>query len=183
MLYRPTFTKAIPSGAEIFARKGERFARWKDGRGRTRTAKVTKTRVGKDRLLFASPFWRFRYRDAAGVVRDIPTGCRDEVAAQGVANDLRRRAELVKAGTIKPAEDAAADHAKLPVDRHITVYLAHLQAKGVTDAHHKTTEQRLCRLASDCSYATLANLSVEPFEHWLVLRTGEGMSASAQWLP
>ena len=50
----------------------------------------------------------------------------------------------------------------------------------MTDTHHKTTEQRLRRLGDDCSYATLANLSVEPFEHWLVLRTGDGMSASAR---
>jgi len=63
---------------------------------------------------------------AASASRDIPTGCKDEVAAEGVANDRRRRAELVKAGTIKPAEDAVADHAKLPLNQHFTAYLAHV---------------------------------------------------------
>ncbi|MBU0716657.1 MAG: hypothetical protein KJ749_00275 [Planctomycetes bacterium] len=41
-VYRETYTKPLPSGAEVFTRKGERFARWTDRRGRKRAAKVTK---------------------------------------------------------------------------------------------------------------------------------------------
>ncbi len=37
-VYRNTFTKPLPDGEEISTRKGERFARWKDGRGKNRTA-------------------------------------------------------------------------------------------------------------------------------------------------
>src|SRR4051812_1709499 len=110
MLYRKSYTKALPIEAELFTRKGERFARYTDGRGRTKTAKVTTNEQGVDRLVFTSPYWRVRYRNGAGIECDLPTGCRDEVAAKGVAGGLQRRAELVKAGTIKPAEDAAADH-------------------------------------------------------------------------
>ena len=180
MLYRKTYTKPIPPGAELFTRKGEPLARYTDGRGRTKTAKVTTNEHGVDRLVLTSPYWRLRYRDGSGIECDVPTGCRDEVAAQGVAGGLQRRAEPVKAGTINTAEDAAADHAKLPLDQHFTAYLAHLQAKGVTDTHHKTAEQRLRRLADECNCANLAGLSAEPFERWLVLRTDEGMSASAR---
>lgn len=136
MLYRKTYTKPVPPGAELFTRKGQRYARYTDGRGRTRTAKVTTNEDGIDRLVFTSPFWRLRYRDGAGIERDVPTGCRDEVAAQSVANDLHRRAELVMAGTIKPAEDAAADHAKVALAEHVNAYLDHLRAKGVTDTRH-----------------------------------------------
>ena len=180
MLYRKTFTKAIPRGAELFTRKGERFARWSDGRGRTRTAKVTSNQHGVDRLVFTSPFWRLRYRNGDGVVCDVSTGCRDEVAAQGVANGLLRRTELVKAGTIKPAEDAAADHAKVPLDQHFTAYTAHLQAKGVTGGRRSDTESRLRRLSSECRFTALPNLRTEPVEKWLTLRSTEGMSAATR---
>ena len=44
-VYLKTFTKPLPAGAEIFVRKGERFARWKDRKGKARTAPLT---VGKD---------------------------------------------------------------------------------------------------------------------------------------
>ncbi len=30
-VYRKTYTKPLPAGAELLTRKGERFARWQDG--------------------------------------------------------------------------------------------------------------------------------------------------------
>ena len=42
---KKTFTKPVPIDAEMFIRKGIQFARWKDGKDKTRTAKVT---TGKD---------------------------------------------------------------------------------------------------------------------------------------
>jgi integrase len=180
MLYRPTFTKPIPPDAEFFTRNGERFARYTDGRGKPKKARVKTTDAGVDRLVFTSPYWRARYRNGSGNKCDVPTCCRDEVAARSVANDLERRAELVKAGTIKPAEDAAADYAKLPLDQHFTAFIAHLRAKAVTDAHRKTAEQRLRCLANACGYSHLGDLNPEPVERWLVLRTEGGMSASAR---
>jgi hypothetical protein len=73
-LYRPTQTKPIPPGAELFTRKGERLARFTDGKGRARTAEVTTTERGPDRLVFTSLYWRYRYRNGSGQLRDVPTG-------------------------------------------------------------------------------------------------------------
>jgi len=52
-LRRKTFTKPLPAGAELFTRKGETFAKWKDG-NKTKTAPVTtaagrEEKVGKKR--------------------------------------------------------------------------------------------------------------------------------------
>src|SRR4051812_43449638 len=110
----------------MFTRKGERFARWKDGKGRTRTAKVTTTQAGSERLSIESPFWRIRYRDGAGAMCDVPTGCRDEDAARSVMNDLIRRAELVRSNVISASENAAADHSDKPLTEHLDSYVAHL---------------------------------------------------------
>ncbi len=35
-LYRKTYTKPLPEGAELFTRRGQRFARWKDAKGNKR---------------------------------------------------------------------------------------------------------------------------------------------------
>ena len=35
-VFRKTFTKPLPEGAELFTRKGVRLARWKDARGKSR---------------------------------------------------------------------------------------------------------------------------------------------------
>ena len=37
-VYRKTYTKPLPATAEILTRKGERLARWKDSKGKTRPA-------------------------------------------------------------------------------------------------------------------------------------------------
>lgn len=180
MLYRKTFTKPLPADAELFERKGKTFARYTDARKKPRTAEVMTNEAGVQRLVFTSPYWRLRYRDGSGVVRDVPTRCRDEVAAQGVANDLLRRAELVKAGTIKPAEDAAADHQKTPIAEHFDSYIAHLRAKGVTPHRIGMVRAMLVRLATECNFRRLYDLWVPELEKWLVARQAEKMAAATR---
>ena len=46
-VYKKTYTKPVPPNAEVFSRKGEEFARWKDAKGRTRLAKVTIPQSGR----------------------------------------------------------------------------------------------------------------------------------------
>jgi len=179
-LYRPTQTKAIPPGAELFTRKGERLARFTDGRGRTRIATVTTTDSGADRLVLTSPYWRYRYRDGSGQLRDAPTGCKDQVAAQGVAKQLDRRAELVKAEVITPGENDAADHVVLPLSEHVDAYVAHLQAKGNAPRRIGMVRARLDKLMADCRFNRLTDLNVSALERWLVDRQAEGMSAATR---
>ena len=50
-VFKKTFTKPLPAGAETFVRKGERFARWKDRKGKTRTAPLTVGKDGSERIV------------------------------------------------------------------------------------------------------------------------------------
>jgi len=179
-VYRESYTKPLPPGAELFTRQGERFARWTDRHGHKRTAKVTTGRDGSDRIILACSTYIARYRDGSGVVRKVGTGCRTKDAAETILADLRGRAELVKAKVLTAAQDAAADHAAVPIAKHFDAYRDHLVAKGVTANHWKSTLARLRRLAADCRFGTLADLSAAPLDRWLVLRTAEGMSASTR---
>ena len=81
-VFRKQVTRPMPPGAEIIVRKGQRLARWKDRRGKTRTAPVTTGKAGAERIVTESPYFVAKYRDGAGKVCVEPTGCRDETAAR-----------------------------------------------------------------------------------------------------
>src|SRR5687768_2813812 len=94
-VFKKQTTRPLPAGAEIFVRKGERFARWKT-KGKTRTAAMTTGKDGADRIVTESSFYVAKYRDGSGVVRVEPTGCRDETSARQVLAGLERKAELIR---------------------------------------------------------------------------------------
>jgi integrase len=176
-VYKPTVTKPLPPGAETIVGKGRRFARWKDRTGKTRTAPLTEGKDGGDRIVIESSRYVAKYRDGAGVVQVVPTGCRDEQAARRVLGDLERRAELVRAGVMTAAESAVAEHQASPLAVHLAAFDEHDQAKGVTKIHREDTGRYLRRLAADCSFGALADLRREALERWLAQHTAEGMSA------
>ena len=81
---KATFTKAIPEGAELFTRKGQQFARWQPARGKARTAPVRMI-DGQPRIVITAKTYTAKYRDAAGIIQHVATGCRDEQAARSIA--------------------------------------------------------------------------------------------------
>jgi integrase len=176
-VFKKTVTRPLPPGAEIIVRKGERLARWKDRRGKARTAPLAVGKDGSERIVTESPYYVAKYRDCAGVVREVATGCRDETAARQVLADLERRAELVRSGVMTAAEAAVSDHQAAPLAEHLGAFDEHHQAKGVTKIHREDTGRYLRRLAGDCGFGTLADLRREALERWLAQRTAEGMSA------
>jgi integrase len=176
-VFRPTYTKPLPTGAEVFARKGERFARWKDGKGRARTAPLTTGEDGSDRLTIESDTFVAKYRDGSGLVKTVSTGCRDETAARSVLTELERRAVRVKSGLLTHAEDTAANHQAYPIAEHTAAYLTHLEAKGTTPEHRRNVEGQLDRVIGDCKFTLLSALNRSALERWLVTRGSEGMGA------
>ncbi len=179
-VYRKTATKPLPKDVELFTRKGQRFARWMDGRGRKRTALVTTGRDGSERIVIEAKTYTAKYRDGGRIVREVATGCRDRQAALSVLADLERRAELVKAGVMSTAEDTMADHQDTPLLRHLDAYGSHLAAKGVAETWINTTKQRFRKVATGCGFKRLAGLSGEALERWLVAQQDAGMSAGSR---
>ena len=103
-----TSTKSLPAGAEIFTRKAERFARWKDKRGHNRTAPLTTGRDGSDRIVIETGTYYAKFRDGAGIVKEVATGCRHGTRRHHKGGDpsewpedLRVREFPVPAGTLK----------------------------------------------------------------------------------
>ena len=175
-LRKKTSTKPVPRNAESFMRETERFVRWLNGRGRKKTAKLTTGRDGSDRIVIESGTWTAKYRAADGTIHEVATGCRDKQAAQSILNELERRAELVKANVMTAGESAIADHASTPLASHLTSYRDHRIAKGLSDVRIKNTDSRLKRLADECGFRRLADLSADGFTGWLRQQLDAGMS-------
>ncbi len=176
-VYRKTVTRPLSRDAEIFTRKGERFARWKDRKGKTRTAPITSGRDGSDRITVESPFFIAKYRDGAGVIVETSTGCRHEDAARKVLTDLERKAELIRSGVMSAAEAAIGRHQTAPLDDHIDSYLTHLESSGACPEHRSERRRQLRCIARECGFSALADLDRAPLETWLVQQSRNGMSA------
>lgn len=138
-LLRKTYTKALPENAALAKQKNGTVAKWVDGRGKTRTARLTVLKDGTSRLCFESPVWFARYRDADGRVVEVSTGCRDKAAAQCLLNEYTTREEKIRAGIVSSTEAAAMDYAHVPLSRHLDDCLASLRARGV---HPNTVKGR-----------------------------------------
>ena len=88
-LFKKTVTRPLPPGAEIITREGERLARWRDGKGKLRTAPVTTGQNGAERIRDTSGTYVARFRDGNGLVVEVSTGCRDKISSESVLADLK----------------------------------------------------------------------------------------------
>ncbi len=167
-VYRETYTKPLPPDAELFTRKGERFARFKDAKGRSRTEAVTTGAEGTDRLLIVAGTYTAKYRDGSGLIRKVATGCRDKTAAESVLKGLEIRSDKVRSGLRTQAEDTIVDRQRLPIESHLALYDAHLEATGASTNYRKNTMSQLRRLMRECEFRSLVDFDCQRVERWLV---------------
>jgi hypothetical protein len=105
-LRRIPYPKPIPAGAKVFTRKGKRFARWQDSKGKRREAPVNEDGT---RIQLLSRKWYGEYKDADGIEQCVALAT-DRTAAELMLADLVRKAELKQASVSDPYEE----HSKRP---------------------------------------------------------------------
>ena len=179
-LRKKTATKPLPPDAELFRKKGVQFARWVNGTGKKKSARLTTGKDGSNRIVVESGKWLAKYRDGSGVIREVSTGCKDKGAAQTMLTALERRAELVRSGVVSSSEDAISDHAAIPIAEHFNAYHEHRVTQELNEARIKTTKSRLKRLAEECRFRRLSDLSGEALTRWLGQQLAVGMGAGTR---
>jgi len=175
-IYRKTYRKDLPDGAEIRHRRGKAIAHWTDGNGRKRTADLS---ADGQKILIRSTVWYARYRDADGIERRVSTGCRDEQAARQVLADLLAEVEKVRAGILTPQEMQAARQGDRPLREHFDDYLEYLKAKTVrgrpvSRAHRDNVARQLATLAGECSLRWLGDITRQKLVRWINAQTDAG---------
>jgi len=176
-VFKKAITRPLPPGAEIITRLGVRLARWRDGKGKMRTAPVTTGKDGTDRIRDESGTYVARYRDGDGILVEFSTGCRDKTAAQGVLAGLERKGERVRAGLLTPAEARTAEHLATPISEHVAAYIGSLEASGASERYVRESRRILDAVLVGCEFHTLADLDREALERWLNRRRTENASA------
>ncbi len=170
-VFKRTSTKPLPANAELFVRKGQRFAKWQDAKGRTRTAAVTVPSDGKyagqERLIVETPTYFADYRDGSGYLRRVATGCKDETAARAILAGLEKRAEKVRSGIISTSEERMSAHQHTALTEHLAEYIASLKAAGRADSHVTGTKRLIQRVIDELSLRRLADMQAEAVERWL----------------
>jgi hypothetical protein len=179
-VFKKAVTRPLPPGVEIILRQGVGLARWRNGKGKTRTAPLTTAKDGADRIRDESGTYVARYRDGNNRVVEFSTRCRDKSTAENVLADLKRKAERVRSGLLTPAEARTAEHLATAIGEHVAAYKTHLEAVGTSPKHRYETHRRLDRVLSECRFTALADLERGAVETWLVgeaKRAQKGMSA------
>ena len=143
-------TRAMPKDAEIIEKNGERLARWKaKGKGKFKTSSITISDDGTEHIVTESSTYYAKYRDADGIVREVPTGCKDRQSAERILSDLEREADRIRSKIVTTSELRQADLHKLPIAHHLGDYLTRLRASGATDGHIDNVERYLKLLANE----------------------------------
>ncbi len=176
-VFKKTATKPMPAEAKTIVRKGQRLAEWIDRKNKRRTAPMTVGKDGSDRIVVTARTYTAKYRDGSNHVIEKATGCRDEQAARAVLAELEKRSDKVRSGIRSAAEDSVIDHQTTPLADHIAAYVDHQKAKGLNRVRVKNTESRLERMASECGFEQLADMTGHVFEKWLLAQGVAGMSA------
>jgi integrase len=112
---------------------------WKDPDGETRTGRT----------------WWVQYV-VGGVRVNVSTGTRDKRAAELIAGDIVRKAELKRAGIADPY----ADHLERSLDDHLTDFLTTLRARNVVAKYVKDREDCLTRFLRESGAKRLKDFTL-----------------------
>lgn len=173
MLFKRKKKYSMPEGATITTRRGVKIAQWIDGRGKKRQAAVT----DDGRIEVEMATYTARYRNAAGVVVEQPTGCRGYGAAQSRLTEWLREVERIRAGVLSLTEAATAEWSHVPLADHIAAFRSHMTAKGL---HKDTITTRCAHLTSvvtECKFRCFPDVSRSKVERLLLDKVREGMGA------
>ena len=178
-IFRKTTCRPVPAGAVVTRdRTGRETAKWTPRKAtRSVTAPVKTLADGRKVIEVVTGSFYAKYRDADGFVRTVSTDCRDEANARQRLADLERRAERVKSGVMTRREADAADRLHEPIDRQVAEYVNRLPGRRgglASPVHRDNTRRYLERLAAECRWTCLADLSRSDLERWIADQSRPG---------
>ena len=172
-VFKAKVTRPLPAGATIVTRGGEQWAEWRDASGKLKRARTAGPKASRPGIIVEAATFTAKFRDGAGVVRKVATGCRTRDAAKQVLADLEARSEKVRAGMLSPREAEAAEHLSTPIEEHIGEYLkvlANSRGKGahpnVSKTHVDNVRRGLGDIAKACGFKTLRDLDRQKVLDW-----------------
>jgi integrase len=163
-IFRKTYTRKIPDGAEIVTVKGKTSARWRARGGKTVVEEIATLDDGRQVVRVHSGTYYATYRDGDGRIVTVPTGCREKATAEQFLRQREREAERVRAGVLTHDEVHRAERMAEPIGKHIDAYLATLAGSKM---HRQNTGSYLRTMAEQCGWTCLDDMRRADLETWL----------------
>ncbi len=166
-LYKPTYTRAIPKGATIVAKKGKRFARFKRKR---RFVDAPLTPDG-EKCRIESEVYHIRYQDAAGEWQR-EKGYSDEEATAKRARELVKKVRNELRGEI----DRFDEHRKTPLSEHLADFRETLTAQGLDSKHVRQVVNMATAVVVGSGFEWIADIGASRVQRYLGKLRNEGRS-------
>ena len=184
-IYKPTYSKSLPDGMKIFTRKGIKYARFKDNKGHTQEARLTKS---GDKILCETKLWHIGFEDNQQIRRSIK-GYTDKAATQRLADKIQKllnykannqpldkemnefikglssaiRTELIK---INLLDGQMSDWSKT-LTEHIKDFEDYLTKKERNPIHIREITGTLRRIFGECGFITWSDISPDKLLNFL----------------
>ncbi len=141
-VYKRTYKAAVPPGAEIVTRKGERFAVWTDN-GQRRRAPLT---ADGTRIVLQRAGYTIQYFDANGKRRKESVRCGDMDTAKQIAAEREKAAMLRRKFNITASQERLGKEARRTLAEHLADFRQFLADKGNTVKHVADTMRHLSKI-------------------------------------
>jgi integrase len=165
-IFRKSYKRPVPPGAEIITRKGQKLARWKGKGGRIQTAPLSEDGT---EVVLEYRRWQIAYEDHTGK-RVVTKGFTDRGATEQKARDLEKAAAQRRAGLVT----VDTEKASTPFGEALDAYLADLERLGRDDVYRYNIRKMLEKLARECKWKTLAGVRSDPLTRWLADHAKDG---------
>lgn len=140
-IYKPTYTREIPAGAQRCTVKGRPAARWQGRRGVVRVGIVCADNPARCRV--ECDVYHVVYTDAEGVEQDVPAYS-DRAASDALLVKLTTQAARIASGLIPP--ESARE--RLTMGELLDRWRDHLTAAGRTEKHARTQRLRAAKIVT-----------------------------------
>ncbi|MCP4257267.1 MAG: site-specific integrase [Planctomycetes bacterium] len=193
-IYKPTYSKPLPEGAKVFSRKHIKYARYKDKRGRTQEARLTKS---GDKILCEVSHWHIQFEDNLSIRRELKAytfeqetkTLADRIQAllnyksnnQPLDSELQKfienlnakiRNELIGFGLLDSQKASAGKKLR----ELVSEYVQFLEAKERSDKYISDTQAELERIFEGCSVQFWSDIAPTQVMAYLKKLRDEGLS-------
>jgi hypothetical protein len=158
-IFRRTYKRPIPPGSEIVTRKGQRVARWKDKRGRTKSAPLADD--GKQ-IVLEYRTWYIEYEGEGGR-RIRVRGYTDREATEQLARDKEKLAERIQSGAVT----VDLDRRGMETAEAVAAWTADLVRRGKSEGYVYNMRHYVTRMAEACDWPTLGSIRSDTLIAWL----------------
>ena len=200
-IFKPTYSKSLPEDAKTFickqgSDKGKMFAKFKDSKGHTSQARLTKS---GDKILLETENWHIEFEDTFGIRRRLKAYTNQQASCdlaktiqelldckyrnQQPDENLCKKFEVLPA-TVKDAliqfrllDGQRASIAK-PLTEHITDFEDYLQKKERTRFYIYETVRMLTKTFEDCGFKVWSDISAVKLKDYLDGKRDNGKGIS-----